>query len=95
MVGWHQWLNGWEFKQSLGESEGQGNLGHRVGHSLAAEQQAHSYTHIKPTIKDKLTPMQHTPFRHIKEHLGAPQGKPFYSDLILESSHTFCIYYTT
>ena len=101
MVGWHHWLNKHEFEQSLGKSGGQGNLaccnpwGHRVRHNLATEQQAHNYTHIRPTVKDKLTPMQHILFWHIKECLGAPQGKPFYSALILESSHMFCIYYTT
>ena len=26
MVGWHHWLNGHEFEQTLGESEGQGRL---------------------------------------------------------------------
>ena len=26
MVGWHHWLNGHEFKQTLGDSEGQGRL---------------------------------------------------------------------
>ena len=26
MVGWHQWLNGHEFEQTLGHSEGQGSL---------------------------------------------------------------------
>ena len=26
MVGWHHWLNGCEFEQTLGDSEGQGNL---------------------------------------------------------------------
>ena len=26
MVGWHQWLNGHEFEQTLGDSEGQGSL---------------------------------------------------------------------
>ena len=26
MVGWHQWLNGHEFEQTLGDSEGQGIL---------------------------------------------------------------------
>ena len=26
MVGWHHWLNGYEFEQTLGESEGQGSL---------------------------------------------------------------------
>ena len=26
MVGWHQRLNGHEFEQTLGDSEGQGNL---------------------------------------------------------------------
>ena len=45
MVGWHHWLDGHEFEQTLGDSEGQGNLaccsswGHkRVGHDLATEQ---------------------------------------------------------
>ena len=85
MVGWHHWLNGHEFEQSLGDSEGQGNLaccspwGHRVGHDLATEQQAHSYTHIRPTIKDKLTPMQHTIFWHMV--FGAP------NTIIMESHY--------
>ena len=44
MVGWHHWLNGHEFEQTLGDSERQGSLacyspwGHRVGHDLATEQ---------------------------------------------------------
>ena len=44
MVGWHQ-LNGHEFEQTLGDSEGQGSLvccsrwGLRVRHELATEQQ--------------------------------------------------------
>ena len=38
MVGWHHWLNGHAFEQTLGDSEGQGNLvlpsmgSQRVGH---------------------------------------------------------------
>ena len=45
MVGWHHQLNGHEFEQTLGESEGQGSLacctswGCRVGDDLATEQQ--------------------------------------------------------
>ena len=45
MAGCHHQLNGHEFEQALGESEGQGNLsycspwGHRVGHDYATEQQ--------------------------------------------------------
>ena len=27
MVGWHHWLNGHEFEQALGDSEGKGSLG--------------------------------------------------------------------
>ena len=44
MVEWHQQLNGWEFEQTPGDSERQGNLeccspwGHRVGHDLVTEQ---------------------------------------------------------
>ena len=46
MVGWHHQLNGHEFEQSLGDSEGQGSLvccspwGRRVGDDLAAEEQS-------------------------------------------------------
>ena len=45
MVGWHHRLNGHEFEQTLGDSEGQGSLACcsswdcRVGHDLATEQQ--------------------------------------------------------
>ena len=45
MIGWHHRLNGCEFEQTLGDSEGQGRLarysswGHRIRHHLATEQQ--------------------------------------------------------
>ena len=45
MVGQHQWLNGREFEQTLGENRGQGSLvgsspgGHRTEHNLATGQQ--------------------------------------------------------
>ena len=48
MVRWHHQLNGQEFDQTLGKSEGQGSLaccspwGHRVGHDLTTEQQQFS-----------------------------------------------------
>ena len=41
MVGWHQWLNGHEFEQTPGDSEGQGSLAccspwvHKVGTQLS------------------------------------------------------------
>ena len=46
-VGWHHWLNGHEFEQTLGDSEEQGSLvccmqsigSQRVGHNLMTEQQ--------------------------------------------------------
>ena len=44
MVGWHHWLNGYEFEQTPGDSEAQGSLaycslwGHK-GHDLVTEQQ--------------------------------------------------------
>ena len=49
MVGWYHWLNGHEFEQTLGDSEGQGSLGmlqsmgsQRVRHDWATEQQLSS-----------------------------------------------------
>ena len=45
MVGWHHQLNGHEFKQTLGDSKGQGNLAclsmgfQTVRHNLGTEQQ--------------------------------------------------------
>ena len=46
MVGWHHQLDGHEFQQTLGDSEGQESLAllqfmgsQRVGHDLATEQQ--------------------------------------------------------
>ena len=42
MVGWHHWLNGHEFAQSLGDSEGQGSLAccsPLVGHDSVTGQQ--------------------------------------------------------
>ena len=47
MVRWHHWLNGPEFEQTLGDSEGQGSLVskglQRVGHDWATEQRQPSY----------------------------------------------------
>ena len=44
IVGWHHWLNGHEFEQALGDSEGQVSLAccsscgsQRVGHNWATE----------------------------------------------------------
>ena len=45
MVGWHHRLNGYEFEQTPGDSEGQGNLtcdspwGHEESNTIATEQQ--------------------------------------------------------
>ena len=45
MIGWHHWLNGHEFEQYLGDSEGQGSLACyspcecRVWDDLVIEQQ--------------------------------------------------------
>ena len=47
MVEWHHWLNGHEFEQTQGDSEGHGSLvccssrGCRVGHDLATKQHYH------------------------------------------------------
>ena len=49
-LGYHHRLNGHEFEQTLGDSEGQGRLvccslwGHRVGHDLTTEHTALSLT---------------------------------------------------
>ena len=49
-VGWHHQLNGHEFEQTQGDSEGQGSLeccspwGSRVGHNLATEHHHHMWT---------------------------------------------------
>ena len=48
MVGWHHLLNGHEFEQTQGDSEGQQSLecssswGHRVAHDLGTEKQQHT-----------------------------------------------------
>ena len=45
MVGWHHWINGHEFEQTSGDSEGQGSLTYyspracQVGRGLVTEQQ--------------------------------------------------------
>ena len=57
MVGWHHWLDGHEFEQTLGNSEGQRGLACcspwscRVRHELATEQR--QKTEIKPLVSYK------------------------------------------
>ena len=52
MVGWHHWLSGHEFEQTLGDSEGQGSLaccspwGHRESDTTATEQQKNALLNI-------------------------------------------------
>ena len=52
MIGWHRWLNGHEFEQILGDSEGQGSLaccspwGRRVRHDWASEHQQAAKYHM-------------------------------------------------
>ena len=49
MIGWHHSLNGHEFEQTQGHSEGQGSLaccspwGHRARHDLETEQQPEEF----------------------------------------------------
>ena len=57
MVGCYHWLNGHEFEQTLGGSEGQGSLeccsswGHRVRYDLATEQQHLVHQEMNAEIK--------------------------------------------
>ena len=50
MIGWHHQLNGHDFEQTPGDSEGQESLAccssesQRVGHTLATEQQQKART---------------------------------------------------
>ena len=56
MVGWHHWLDGHEFEQALGVSDGQGSLaccgswGHRVRHYWATKLNWPSMNEITPHI---------------------------------------------
>ena len=58
MVGWHQWHNGHEFEEPLGDSEGQGSLaccspwGCKESDAiLAAEQQQQSVFKCNKTVE--------------------------------------------
>ena len=52
MIGWHHQLNGHDFEQTPGDSEGQESLAccssesQRVGHNLATEQQQKARTFV-------------------------------------------------
>ena len=52
MVGWHHRLNGHEFEQTLGDSEGPGNLKcySPSRHDLATEQQQCVCTNFEDTL---------------------------------------------
>ena len=61
IIGRHHWLNGHELEQTLGDSEGQGNLAYfsywgcqGIGHDLMTEQQEqHTHTHTHPSNNKK------------------------------------------
>ena len=58
MVGWYHRLNGHEFEQTLGNNEGQGNLGvlqsmglQKIGHdSVTEQQQQYVFTGFFPAL---------------------------------------------
>ena len=55
MVGWHHWLDGHEFEQTLGDSEGQGSLVCKASDTRMTEQQ-NAWTflvHLNETIHIK------------------------------------------
>ena len=52
MVGWHQPLNGHEFEQTLGDSEGQGSLVCCSPYDLVTEQQQQQHIDSKITFSD-------------------------------------------
>ena len=68
MVGWHHWLDGYEFEQIPGNGEGQGSLaccspwGRRVGHDWATEQLGTAKTK-KHRQQKWLQPRTHTEFK--------------------------------
>ena len=57
MVGWYHRLNGHEFQQTPGDSEGQGSLGYcspwswKVRHDRVTEQQQNLYTTYLQRVK--------------------------------------------
>ena len=74
MVRWHHWLNGHQFEQTTGDSEGQGSLapcnswGGRVGQDLVTEQ-PHKWTLYwdinnlsKVTVLESQSEFHHLPF---------------------------------
>ena len=75
MVGWPHRLNGYEFEQTLGESEGQGSLacyspwGCRVRHNWVTEQQQCSIYYMPDTVPSPLYITQQT---HITGGLTSP-----------------------
>ena len=58
MIGWHHQLNGHEFEQTLGDTEGQGSRaccspwGCRVRHDLVTEQHSDVIQHEARTISN-------------------------------------------
>ena len=62
MAGWHHRLNGHEFEQTLGDSEGQGSLvfmgSERVRHGLATEQQRYMNGYINTLIDIQFSSVQ-------------------------------------
>ena len=65
MVGWHHWLNWCEFKQTQGDSEGQGSLvcygswGRNIEHDWATEQQ--QFKNVKPCTQALVSDLSSDP----------------------------------
>ena len=60
-VGWHNWLNGDESEQILGDNERQGSLvcpwGHSVRHDLPTEQQQHRHRNNPSAHQQMIGPL--------------------------------------
>ena len=70
MVGWHNWLNGHEFKQTVGDSEGQGTL---AGCSPCGHKESDTTEQLKNNNKRSVPP-DSLEYRVPHCHPELPQG---------------------
>ena len=96
MVGWHHWLDGYEFEQALWVGDGQGSLaccslwGCKVGHDLVTEQQQKAFRNKtrKECPETETDGRRFTP-EQIPWHLT---GCPLYLGVVLIISEVFIVY---
>ena len=85
LVGWHHWLNGHEFEQILGNSEGQGRLACAAVHSIKKNQTQLSNWTTTLHTKCQYKYVKYMPLIQIYKQNKTKQNIQMYKEMVVKN----------